>query len=157
MEKIISIEEVCGLKLSHIRTSNERARVGMVQTMNALFGGYGVYDGYKIKTSEHEYMILIDNGQNCCECWGYFSSDDDFARFIGKKLLSVECTDTALNTQKVEETAPYGFECGGIQFVDFKMSDGSVLQFAVYNEHNGYYGHPIIIAKDEDVLLSDTI
>lgn len=157
MEKIISIEEVYGLKLSHIGTSNERARVGMVQMMNALFSGYGSYDGYKIKTSEHEYMILIDNGQCCCESWGYFSSDDDFARFIGKKLLSVECTDTALNTQKVEETAPYGFECGGIQFVDFKMSDGSVLQFAVYNEHNGYYGHPIIIAKDEDVLLSDTL
>ena len=106
MEKIISIEEVYGLKLSHIGTSNERARVGIVQTMNALFGSYGSYDGYKIKTSEHEYLILIDNGQCCCESWGYFSSDDDFARFIGKKLLSVECTDTALNTQKVEETAP---------------------------------------------------
>jgi hypothetical protein len=157
MEKIISIEEVYGLRLGNTGRDSEKARLGMVQMMNAVFGGYGEYDGYKIKTSEHEYLILIDNGQCCCEDWGYFSSDDDLERFIGKNLLSVECTDTALNTQKVEKTAPYGFDCGGIQFVDFKMSDGSVLQFAVYNEHNGYYGHPIIIAKDENIIKEDTL
>ena len=156
MEKLISIEEVYGLRLGNVGKHGEKARLGMTQVLNALMG-YSEYDGYKIKTSEHEYLILIDNGQSCCEDWGYFSSDYDFERFIGKNLLSVECTDTALNVQRVKETAPYGFDCGGIQFVDFKMSDGSVLQFAVYNAHNGYYGHPIIIAKGENIIMQDTL
>lgn len=157
MEKILKIDEITELRLSNIGKSTDNASLGMKQMLNALFGGYAEYDGYKIITSAHEYMILIDNGQSCCESWGYFSSDDDFEKFIGKELVSVELTDIALNKQKLEEVEPYGLDEGGIQFVDFKMKDGSVLQFAVYNSHNGYYGHPIIVAKDNNILLQDTL
>lgn len=156
MEKVLKIEEVTGLKLGNVGGPTERVSLGMAQMLNALCG-CSEYDGYKITTTEHEYMILIDNGQSCCESWGYFSSDDDFEKFIGQNLHSVELTDTALNRKKLDEVEPYGFYRGGIQFVDFKMGNGSVLQFAVYNAHNGYYGHPIIVAKDKDILLSDTL
>ena len=114
-------------------------------------------------------MILIDNLQNCCENWGYMVSEDNFEDFIGKDLISIELTDTALNKDNIENIAKYKqradyiIEClnfintGGIQFIDFKMSDGNVLQFAVYNEHNGYYGHSIIVAKDKEILLQNTL
>lgn len=156
MEKLLKIEEITGLRTSNIGRSSSKANCGISQILNALCG-YAEYDGYKIITSEHEYMILIDNGQSCCESWGYFSSDDDFEKFIGKELVSVELTDTALNKKKLEEVEPYGLDEGGIQFVDFKMKNGSVLQFAVYNSHNGYYGHPIIVAKDNNILLQETL
>lgn len=155
MEKILSIEEIIGLRLGNIGTHTETVRLGINQMLNALMG-YAEYDGYKINTTEQEYLILIDNGQCCCESWGYFVSEDDISSYVGKQLVDVSLTDKALNNKKVEESGYYD-DCGGIQFVDFKFSDGSVLQFAVYNAHNGYYGHPIIIAKGKDIILQDTL
>lgn len=157
MERIISITELNDKKIDYETFKDV-----------ALYPGEG-FDGYEIVTSEHVYMILIDNTQNCCESWGYIVSEDNFEDFIGKELISVELTDTALNKDNIENIAKYKekvddiIDCinfvntGGIQFVDFKMSDGNVLQFAVYNEHNGYYGHSIIVAKDNKILLQDTL
>jgi len=156
MEEILKIEEVSDLQLSNTGVRGGAGSLGLSQMLSCLCG-YAQYDGFKISTSEHEYLILIDNGQNCCEQWGYFSSEDNFEDFVGKNLFSVELTDTALNKKKLEELLPYGPYEGGIQFVDFKMTDGSVLQFAVYNAHNGYYGHPIIVAKDGEILLNDAL
>lgn len=154
-EKLLSIEEVHDLKLSNVGKHSENARLGVAQMLGALMG-YSAYDGYKITTSEQEYLILIDNGQSCCESWGYFTSEDDTGSFIGKTLIDVELTDKALNTKKVEDSGYYD-DYGGIQFVNFKFLDGSILQFAVYNAHNGCYGHPIIIAKGKEILLQDTL
>lgn len=153
--KILSIEEITNVKSGNTGSlnGNNGSRLGMSQMINALCG-YGSYDGYRLKTDKHEFNILIDNGQSCCENWGYFSSEDDFESFIGKELLEVKVTDTALNQKKAEET--YVDE-DQIQFIDFKFTDGSVLQFAVYNEHNGYYGHTIIFAKDEEIIHEDTL
>lgn len=157
MEKILKIEEVTDVKLGNTGTATDKVSLGIHQMLGVLMG-YTSYDGYKVTTSEHEYNILIDNGQNCCESWGYFASEDNFEDFIGKRLVSVELTDTALNNTKVEESGYYdGEDEGGIQFVDFKIDNGAVLQFAVYNSHNGYYGHPIIVAKDKDIILQETL
>lgn len=155
-ELIREIAEVTGLRLGNTGRDSDKAQLGLAQMFNAIFG-YAEYDGYRVKTTEHEYLILIDNGQCCCECWGYFDSADTTDDFIGKELVSVELTDVALNKEKLEQSGYYGGDAGGIQFVDFNMADGTVLQFAVYNEHNGYYGHPIIVAKDEKIILQDTL
>lgn len=155
-ELIREIAEVNGLRLGNTGRDSDKARLGLAQLINSIFG-YAEYDGYMVKTTEHEYLILIDNGQCCCESWGYFDSADNTDDFIGKELVSVELTDVALNKEKLEKSGYYGGEEGGIQFVDFNMADGTVLQFAVYNEHNGYYGHPIIVAKDEKIILQDTL
>ena len=109
-------------------------------------------EGYRIQTTDHTYWLLIDNQQDCCEQWGYFSTNDDPSDFLGKELIEIRLTDTALNTKKVTDELPYGLDAGGIQFVDFVFSDGSVLQFAVYNAHNGYYGHAIYFVRDSEML-----
>lgn len=69
MEKLLKIEEITGLKLGNVGGPMGRVSLGMAQILNALCG-CSEYDGYKITTTEHEYMILIDNGQSCCESWG---------------------------------------------------------------------------------------
>ena len=76
--KILEIEEVIGIKLGNIgeMKGSNGSQLGFVQMLNALCG-YGVYDGYKIKTEKHEFYILIENGQCCCEDWGYFFLNDD--------------------------------------------------------------------------------
>lgn len=154
--KISSIEEVTNIRLGNTGalSGGNGSRLGMAQMLNALMGGSS-YDGYRIKTDKHEFNILIDNGQCCCESWGYFYLNDDEQEFVGSELLEVNLTDKALNKQKVEESDYYE-DCGGIQLVDF-VTDKGVLQFAVYNAHNGYYGHPIIFAKDEEIFHQDTL
>ena len=159
MEGLINkIESVTNIKLGNTGKLNgsKGSRLGFTGMLNSLCG-YGEYDGYKIETDQHDYHILIENGQSCCEDWGYFASEDDFNKYIGKELREVRCTDTALKQETLKERCKYGFDEGGIQFVDFVMTDGTVLQFAVYNAHNGYYGHSILVAKDEEIILSDTL
>ena len=114
------------------------------------------HDGYLVETSKHNYKILIENDFQCCEEWGYFSTEDDYKEFIGSELIEVRLTDTTLNTKILEENIKHGLEDGDIQFVDF-VTTGGVFQLAVYNSHNGYYGHDIIIIKDKIVIFEYNI
>lgn len=134
------------------------SNLGKVQSIRECYWqkGWFTFEGYEIITDSHTFKVLIENRQQCCENWGYFSSNDEpFERFIGKKLMDVRLTDTALNTKTLDELGlcfdSRLVECD-IQFVDFVFSDGDVLQLAVYNEHNGYYGHDILVTMDSDVI-----
>lgn len=135
--------------LGKLKEVNERFDVKCLERKS-------VYDGYCITTDKHDFHILIDNEQQCCESYGYFSSEDDFKSFIGKDLVEVYLTDKALNTIRVEEIDD-DYEYREIQFVNFKFASGAVLQFAVYNAHNGYYGHDIIFVKDKEIFFEDTL
>lgn len=153
--KIKNIEEIYNFKIQPIASlEGKGGRLGMSQMISALYGQSDM-DGYKVETDKHIFYVLIDNGQSCCESWGYLSSEDNFEQFIGAELFEVQLTDTALN-QKAVENSEYYEEEGGIQFVDFKTSNG-VFQLAVYNAHNGYYGHGILVAKDNEILLNETL
>lgn len=118
MEKILEIKEVKNVK-------------------SITPGEYDRYDGYQITTDKRTIMILITNDSQCCEDWGYLASNDNFNDFIGCELTNVSITDTSLKTYDVDLS---DLEDGGAIFVNFETSNGT-LQFAVYNAHNGYYGH----------------
>jgi len=118
--------------------------------------GYENMDGYKVETDEHIIYVLIDNVQSCCESWGYFASEDNLNQFIGAELMEINLTDTALNKEKVEKSDYYDGDSGGIQFVDF-VTDKGIFQLAVYNAHNGYYGHGILVTLDNDIILDETL
>ena len=108
------------------------------------------YEGYKVETDKSTYYVLIEGGQNCCEYWGYLSSDDKLDKYIGCELKDVYVTDTALNTKLIEiEDNDYCFDS---MFVNFNLTNGMVFQLAVYNSHNGYYGHDIILVKDNEIV-----
>jgi hypothetical protein len=79
------------------------------------------------------------------------SSDDEFHEFIGAELLSVDIVDKALN----KKTDIDVYE-GGIIFVNIETSKG-ILQFAVYNEHNGYYGHSARVVVGDSELCNETL
>lgn len=152
---IQSIEEVKDLHIAPIAPyEGKGGRLGFSQMLGNI-SGVSDMDGYKVTTNKHTVQVLIDNGQSCCENWGYFASEDDLSSFIGSELREVNLTDTALNTSKVEESGYYD-DGGGIQFVDFVTSQGT-FQLAVYNAHNGYYGHGIVVARDNDILLTETV
>lgn len=160
--KIKLIEEVSGFGLGNVAPMEGRggSSLGMGGMINSLFGGRSM-EGYKIKTGEHEILVLIDDGQSCCENAGYFATEDNLSEFVGAELLEMNLTDTELKAGVLKDhgfeyESEHGFDGGGIQFVTFKTSKGD-FQLAVYNSHNGYYGHGIIVAQDGNVLLDDTL
>lgn len=152
--KIKTIEEIRDFRICPVARATEDVSIGTCEVFNML-RGYTSSDGYKIETDKHTFHVLIGNAQTCCEEWGYFSSDDNHKYFLGAELLEVNLTDKALNQTKVDESG-YCAGYGGIQFVDFVTGRG-VFQLAVHNYHNGYYGHPILVAKDEDILLNEVL
>lgn len=125
---------------------------GYINKIGEIYG-HDNMDGYEIKTDITEVYVLIENVQNCCEDWGYFASEDDLSYFIGAELKEVKLTDTALNKTRADPLVE-NLECGGIQFVDFVTSKGT-FQLAVYNAHNGYYGHNILVKVGNQRLACD--
>lgn len=160
--RIKNIETVADFKIQPIANAfGSGGRLGMVQMITSMFGGYSSMDGYKVETDKHTFYVLIDNGQSCCESWGYLSSEDDLTQYTGAELREIRLTDTALNQSVIDKSdfvdkAEFHEGKGGIQFVDF-ATDKGVFQLAVYNAHNGYYGHGILVAKDDDILLNETL
>jgi hypothetical protein len=104
----------------------------------------GDYDGYKITTDKRELNVAVNNSQSCCESWGYMSSEDDLQSFVGAALLKIESVDTALNAK----SDPGDIYEGTAYFVNFYTSRG-MFQLAVYDSHNGYYGHAFKITEGE--------
>lgn len=103
------------------------------------------FEGYQIITDKQTIKIGIENGQFCCECWGYLITEDDLSYFENSKLISIDIVDTALKVEKLKELNT------GITdtiFVNFNTTKG-LLQFVAYNEHNGYYGHDVVIISQQ--------
>lgn len=109
---------------------------------------YSSMEGYLITTDQQEIKIGISNGQSCCENAGYLTTNDNIQDFVGAEILGIKLTDTALNTQMIKDKFEYGFDAGDIVFVDINTNKGT-LQLAVYNSHNGYYGHSIEIKSNQ--------
>lgn len=142
METIKSITEVKDVKQATMGVGG-----GFTNLLGAL-SGWSEYDGYAVETDEQTIYVLIDNGQSCCEQFGYLASDDDLDAFIGAELRELAIVDEALNTRMVEAEATAKSDDGGIVFVNF-VTDRGVLQLAAYNDHNGYYGHEVHILSKQ--------
>lgn len=112
--------------------------------------GYN-YSGFIVITTSQKIELLISSDTECCENWGYFWCNDTPEDFVGAKLLNVTCTDDALNTHKVLE---YVDNINMAYFVNLETDRGT-LQFVVYNEHNGYYGHDIRIISKQFSISED--
>ena len=126
MEKIIKIEEI----------TFEQKETGSNYVNH--------YDGFVINTDKQVIKLGIENGQACCEHWGYFMTQDDLSDFVGANLIGITLTDTALNTKDLDDN---GVEEGECMFVNINTDKG-LLQFVAYNIHNGYYGHQAIVVSE---------
>lgn len=110
-----------------------------------------------VNTDNCCYTAEIDTSRNCCEVYGgYIICEDDISSFIGASLLRISLTDTELNSHVVKKINAIPRDFHNIQFINFETSKG-VLQFVVYNCHNGYYGHDITIRKDGTVIYLENI
>jgi hypothetical protein len=110
----------------------------------------GVRFGFEDGTS---FFFGISDSQSCCENWGYLHAQDDVSAHIGATWLKWEETNTwPFETEKPE----YGFDEGGFQAINVFTSAG-LLQFVVYNAHNGYYGHSVIAKMGKQTVLDTAV
>lgn len=100
--------------------------------------------------------LLIENGQSCCEDFGYMSSEDNFDKFIGSKVKEIITTDTERASSTVDFINSERIEEGQLMFLTLETSKG-VLQFVVYNIHNGYYGHTALIRINNEIIEEETL
>lgn len=109
------------------------------------------YDGYKIETSKENIYLLISNYSKCCEHYGYICNEDydDLSYYYGSKIVDIDCIEKGtynpiLKLADLEESDIDVLDCA---FINIKFEQ-STLQFAVYNNHNGWYGHDVKIVRN---------
>lgn len=116
------------------------------KTSFKLPNNWPIYDGYEILTDQQTIKLGIQSQQHCCEDYGYFFTNDDITDFIGAELVSIKIVDRLLYSKKFQELGDLYY--GDAIFVHFETSQG-LLEFVVYNSHNGYYGHDAVIVSKQ--------
>lgn len=104
---------------------------------------YQTYEGFQIVTTEQTILFLIDDQQNCCESFGYLTTNDETGFFIGSALQGVSLVDTQYDVTNYSGSGDSD-DGEAVIFVNIATSVG-VLQLVAYNAHNGYYGHAVRI------------
>jgi hypothetical protein len=98
--------------------------------------------GIEVVTDSAIYTVVTSTSQICCENHGYFASEDDLGEFVGAELLKIVATDDQLKTTQWPFVISPDSDPMQCVFFTFYTSVGP-LQFVVYNQHNGYYGHSV--------------
>lgn len=104
--------------------------------------------GYHIYTDAQVISAQISNSGSCCESWGFLTTEDNIQEFIGADLLSIELIDMDYKNHPLTKDDEYSIDECSFCFIDFNTSKGK-LQFAIYNSHNGYYGHSVEIKSNQ--------
>ena len=125
MSKILNIEEVINIQLD-------------CQPEEKYF------DGIKIETEDEEIYFVIDNYQLCCENWGkYLYTSEDVKEYIDADYLGY---DTGTSNAVMEcLKKKYIYYPSDVCFLNIHTSNGDI-DYAVYNSHNGYYSHAVILS-----------
>ncbi len=127
-----------------------------IDALHEVADGDEGFDGYQIVLSDKTVWFLgIANGSQCCERWGYFSPQDDLSYYIGAEFQGLFFTTYGQDRIELPPDV-VSMDAGDVAFVSIMTSLG-VLNLAVYNAHNGSYGHRVILEKnhqqiDETVL-----
>lgn len=90
----------------------------------------------------------IQDGQQCCESYGYISwqEDTDFNDYIGAEVRNISFVETSGNREFIDWVVDRDIDINDCMFFDVETNKGD-LNFAVYNHHNGYYGHRVWYAE----------
>lgn len=116
-------------------------------------------DGVQIILSDGtEVLFTIANGQYCCEDWGYISSigNEDAQNFVGSVVHDISVV-TKVNSDYITNTLDKErVDYDNAYFIRVETDQGD-LEFAVYNEHNGYYGHDVRLKIGDDKVVDSRL
>ena len=106
------------------------------------------FEGYKITTTSQEILMGISDDGQCCENYGYLTSEDNFSDFIGSELMKIESVDVSLSVKVIDYLHNNHIDMDSCMFFNLYTTSG-MLQFVVYNEHNGYYSHEAVFISNQ--------
>jgi hypothetical protein len=94
---------------------------------------YTTLEGLKIITDKGDIILVMDQYSKCCENCGadFLETPDDIIKYIGATLILVGDTNDCELNDSVDNNETQ------LKIV----TTVGVLQYAVYNAHNGNYGH----------------
>jgi len=119
----------------------------------AFKGRYAKFDGYRLALSGFiSIYLLIENGQACSEEYGYISTNDNLQEFVGATILKIELSNEIelIDLTEIKKLSGLVKDEFYAEFITIYTSKGS-FQLAVYNAHNGFYGHQVLcILKNEN-------
>ena len=112
------------------------------------------YYGYVITTDVGIIYIGIDSYQQCCEDWGVNISTE-LNSLISKTLVNIEETDYNSNIEIYANS--FDSEENMRVYLKLEFENDLPTYVLLYNIHNGYYRHNILInIYGEDLILLDT-
>ncbi len=102
--------------------------------------------GLLISTNKGDIKLILSDMQQCCEDHGhlFFDTPDKVDEFIGAKILAVKEIEVDLAKQIGKD---YGERSESQLRIVTSRGD---IQYAVYNDHNGYYAHAGICQVFDD-------
>ena len=107
--------------------------------------------GLQIETDKGDITLLIEEGQQCCEGYDslFLETPDNLGKFIGAKIIKIEdvCVTSAFDSLDWEVEDGEGAYETQLKITTTK----GVLQYAVYNAHNGYYCHATFLQVFEKI------
>lgn len=106
------------------------------------------WKGYEVTTSSQVIEIKIDNDQQCCESFGTICSNEDFDYYIDSELVGIDILDKEFELKEILIKNISDEYDGYAIFVNLITNLGTI-QFALYNQHNGYYGHDVVISSKQ--------
>ncbi len=95
------------------------------------------YEGLIIETDKGSIKLVINDSRSCCENFGslFFETPDVISQFIDAEILQIE--DISIKREEYIDTDSE---------TQLRITtDKGIIQYAIYNEHNGYYSHGTIL------------
>ncbi len=133
--KILAIDEITGITLNTIK--------------HYTFSGYKItLEGDYCRPECTEIFIVIEDGQASGEEFGYLTTNDDLSEYIGCTVKSLNAVDVVNGKYLKNTVLPCGVHRSEAVFVNIEVYGNTPLQFAVYNSHNGFYGHQVVISSE---------
>lgn len=130
-----------------MRNSNKKIIINKMTSITIesieTFNDPGFWMGYKIIMNDSAKNIIckIENAHKCCEQWGVYT-DAKLNDFVGAEYRSIDITK-----QEKEQ-----YEQMGKIIITIDTDRGKII-IELYNEHNGYYLHDVIIQTEHGTQL----
>ena len=101
-------------------------------------------------------FVGYDDGQSCCEWFGYFLSYEEPTKIIEPPDTSLELAAKDYNFDKSYFKKIRGdTEDGGIAIFKLTKPGANDMFLALFNSHNGYYGHGFTFTVDGTQVQED--
>ena len=110
---------------------------------------------------ENDVFVGYDTEQSCCEFAGWFISPNKSEGIDNVSESNTYGSDELVGytfvTVKPTGIKSYELDCGNQMAFELVRPDSPSLYLHVFNAHNGWYGHDLLMKDGDVTLFNETI